>query len=152
MQWTPVRFGQFKDNPKTLPQIIFFDPDWFFWAYENGALWGKLGTEAEYIYQRARSVKVPQRNGKRMLVEYFVHHNGKFGTMQLIPAGPSLEGLNVSSVIDFKVPRICAQRDGMGNNNFIAAFKAIYFGNRSKRMTKRICEEFFNDDRNFDLD
>ena len=151
MNWTPVNFGQYRKKPKTLPQIMFSDPDWFFWAYEKGAFKGGLATEARHIYRRARKIKVPQRDGQRMLVKYDPHYTGKFGTMQLIPDGPYLVNLNVSPVIDFKIPRIYAQCDKTGNKNFISALKTIYFGDGSKRMDKKACEDFFNDDSNFDL-
>ena len=47
-----------------------------------------------------------------MLVEYIIHKlNGKFGTMQLIPDGPFLRGLNVSRLIDFYMPKAYGNYD-----------------------------------------
>jgi hypothetical protein len=71
--------------------------------------------------------------------------------MGLIAEGPGLGHLNVSPVIDFHVPRSMARYDKTGNKNFVAALKAILWGNSSKRMNRRACEAFFNDDDNFDL-
>lgn len=34
MPWSIVSFG--RHSERTLPQIIFSDPDWFFWAIEKG--------------------------------------------------------------------------------------------------------------------
>jgi hypothetical protein len=59
--------------------------------------------------------------------------------------------LDVSSVIDFYKPRSCAGHDKLGYKNFVVALKAILFENPSRRMIKRVCEEFFNDDGNFYL-
>jgi hypothetical protein len=92
-----------------------------------------------------------------MLVEYHIHHDGKsgegkFATMQLIPDGPDLGRLNVASSIDFYVPRLYSRYDKTGKKNFVFALKAILFGNPSRRMNRRACEAFFNDDDNFDLD
>jgi len=150
MNWTNINFG--KHQGKTLPQVILDDPDWFFWAYENKVFKGALAFEAQEVYRRARSIKVPQRNGQRMLVEYVIDKpTGKYGMMRLILDGTDLEHLNVSPVIDFFTPRAYAGCDKTGCKNLVFDFKAIYFGNRSHRMSKRAREEFFNDDRNFKL-
>ena len=34
MNWTPLNFGKYEG--KTLPQVMFKDPDWFFNGYEKG--------------------------------------------------------------------------------------------------------------------
>ena len=49
MKWTKVNFGSKKGM--TLPQVMFKDPDWFFWAYENNAI-KRLAQEAEEIYRK----------------------------------------------------------------------------------------------------
>ena len=71
--------------------------------------------------------------------------------MRLIADGPYLGHLNVSPVIDFYTPRAYAGYDKSGCKNLVFDFKAIYFGNKSHRMNKRAREEFFSDDRNFNL-
>lgn len=154
MVWSIVNFG--KSKGKSLPQIILHDPDWFFHAYENGYFKGALAREAQELYRRARSIKVPQINGHEMLVEYIIHCRTatgmiKFGTMRLIPDQDDIEHLNVSPVIDFYIPRSHAQYDKSGYKNFLFAFKAILFDDPSKRMNRRACEEFFDDDNNFVL-
>jgi hypothetical protein len=150
MNWTTINFGKHKG--KTLPQIIFDDADWFFYAYENGYFKNGLAYEAFELYRRARSIRVPQKNGQKMLVEYIIHKpTGKFGMMRLIPDGTDLEHLNVSPVIDFYLPRAYAGYDKTGYKSFVLALKTILFGSQSHRMSKRAREEFFNDDRNFKL-
>jgi len=71
--------------------------------------------------------------------------------MRLIADGPYLGHLNVSPVIDFYTPRAYAGYDKSGCKNLVSDFEIIYFGNKSHRMSKQAREEFFNDDRNFDL-
>ena len=150
MKWTPLNFGKYKG--KTLPQVMFKDPDWFFDGHEKGYFKNTLPLEAIEIYRRARSIRVPQQNGQRMLVEYIIHKpNGKFGTMQLIPDGPFLRGLKVSRLIDFYVPKAYGNYDKTGYKNFVHALKGILFNDHSRDMSKAACEEFFNDDDNFDL-
>jgi len=154
MQWSEVNFGKFSGS--SLPQIIFKDADWFFHAYENGYFKGPVAAEARELYRRARSIKIPQRNGQNMVVQYLSHPDlksstVKFGTMGLIAEGPGLGHLNVSPVIDFHVPRSMARYDKTGKKNFVAALKAILWGDPSKRMNRRACEAFFSDDENFVL-
>ena len=154
MIWSTLSFRRHKG--KSLPQIMFQDADWFFHAYENGYFKNGLASEAHEIYRRARSIKVPQRDGRKMLVEYIIHSdrnsrsNGKFGTMRLIAEGPGLANLNVAKSIDFYIPRSYARRDKIGYKNFVSSLKVILFGNPSKRMNRKACEDFFNDNSNFD--
>jgi hypothetical protein len=151
MNWTVLNFG--KHRGKSLPQIIFDDADWFFYGYESGYFKNGLAIEAQEIYRRARSIRVPQRNGHRMLVKYTIHKpNGTFGMMSLIPDVPGLGHLKVSSVIDFYVPRSCVKNDKTGYKHFVSGLKAIYFGDVSHRMNRKAREDFFNDNDNFDLD
>jgi hypothetical protein len=87
-----------------------------------------------------------------MLVEYVEHKStGKFGTMRLITNRHCFENLNISSVIDLYASRAYAKYDKTGCKNLISAFKSIYFGNKSQRLSKQAREKFFNDDRNFEL-
>jgi hypothetical protein len=154
MNWSILNFGKHKG--KSLPQVILHDPDWFFHAYENEYFKGSMAREAQELYRRARSIRVPQINGHEMVVEYIFHQRLptgiiKFGTMRLIHKQDDIELLNVSPVIDFYIPRSHAQYDKSGYKNFIFAFKAILFDDSSKRMNRRACEEFFDDDENFVL-
>lgn len=155
MEWTVMETG--KHAGKSLPQVLFRDADWFFHAYENGYFGEAQVLEADEIYRRARSIRVPAKNGQKMLVEYIIHctgknRSGKFGTMRLVPGGPSFGHLNVSPSIDFFEPKSLAPYDKTGYKNFVSALKAILFGNPSRRMNRQACEDFFNDDDNFDLD
>ncbi len=150
MDWTTINFGKYEG--KTLPQVIFDDPDWFFWAYGTNAFKGGLAQEAREVYRRARSIRIPEQDGQKMLIEYRVDPStGKFATMFLIPEGPVFERQTVSPVIDFCVPRSLAPYDKLGNKNFVLALKAILFGNHSRRLSKQAREDFFSNDRNFVL-
>lgn len=156
MEWSLIGFGKHKG--KSLPQIMFKDADWFFNGLEKGYFRKDHADEARELYRRARSIRIPQRNGHKMMVEYHIHYDSKskgekFATMTLIPDGrPGIGRLNVASSIDFSVPRQYARYDKTGYKNFVFALKAILFGDPSHRMNRRACEAFFNDDDNFDLD
>jgi hypothetical protein len=85
MPWSTVNFG--KHSGKTLPQIVFGDPDWFFWAIEENVFKGPLRREARLINERARAILIPNGNAGDFLAEYFVHPpTGKFAHMEIVPA------------------------------------------------------------------
>ena len=154
MDWTTIHFGKYRG--KNLPEIIFEDADYFFFLYENYFFHGDLEKEANNLYPKARSIMVPSKNGKKMLIEYFFHRNEKsrrvkFYKMKLIPDGSDIEGLIVSQWIDFYVPRSHSHFDKTGYENFVMGLKSILFNNPVLRMYHNACEEFFNDKNNFDL-
>lgn len=159
MPWTPVTFGKHRDKRKTLPQLLFFDPDWFFYCYENGYFenQGLLRDQAEIIYIRARNIRIRENEGRRMVAEYFIHRpTNKFGTLQIVPENQS-EHIGSSAtyrrnVIDLNFPRQFSNYDKLGYKNFLSDLKLYLFDNRRKRMTKEICEDFFNNDENFVLE
>jgi hypothetical protein len=150
MKWTPLQFKKYEGE--TLPQVMFTNADWFFYIYERSYFKNGQAYEADEIYRRARSIRVPQRNGQKMIIKYTIdQRTGKFGTIGLIQVGPCLYGLKVSPVIDFYIPRAHSEYDKLGYKNFVFALKAILFADPSHRMNKRACEDFFNEDDNFDL-
>ena len=88
MPWSAVRFG--KHAGKTLPQILFADPDWFFWAVEEAVFKGKgpLEREAADIARKARSIRIPNSTDTNPLeAEYFIHPpTQKFSHMEIVSA------------------------------------------------------------------
>ena len=154
MKWSTLTFGKHKG--KTLPQVMFSDPDWFFHGLENGYFKGSLFPQARDIYQKSRAIRVPRRNGEKRFIEYFIDlASGKFVTLHVIRGDMESYGLvsknMILEVIDMGLPREIARYDKTGYHNFLCAMKAILFGDPSYKMTKRRCEEFFNDDGNFEL-
>ena len=91
------------------------------------------------------------------VAHYILHGTEKktFGRINLIPkllpemSYPSY--MNVRDVIDMRVPRILAKYDKSGYKIFVAQMKAILFGDSGFYMTKESCEEFFDNDDNFNL-
>ncbi len=152
--WTTIRFKKFRS--KSLPQLIFEDADFFFLAYENDYFNGRLEKEARELYKSARSIKVPPRNGKKMLVQYAFSYNVKlnraeFAMMELIPDGSDRGRSNVSLWIDFYVPRSRSHFDKTGYRRFVMGLKSILFNHPLLRMNSLDCERFFNNYKNFDL-
>jgi hypothetical protein len=152
MAWTTLTFGKHKG--KTLPQIIWSDPDWFFWFYDKGESYGSLKKEAEAIYARARNIKIPKKDGKEWVLDYHTDpRSGKFCSMRFIVEDTVVDNpfMSCAESIDFYVPKAFAggNKDKTGYRNFLKDVKAFLFGNASVHMTKERCEGFFNDSSNF---
>lgn len=153
MSWTILTFG--KHEGKTLPQVIFSDPDWFFWAIDKEIFKGSLASEARELDRKARNIKLPQKNKKeRMVAEYAIHPSTRsFGHMELVPESrPHHVGSTPTfrkDVIDLSTPREMANYDKLVCSILIHSVKYYLFGNRSARMTRKRCEEFFENDENF---
>lgn len=152
MAWSILSFGKHKG--KTLPQIVFSDPDWFFWAIENNVFKGPLRREAERIDARARAIRIPKNTAGDLEAEYFVHPpTGKFGDMEVVPASrPLHQGSSRAfrkDVIDLSVPRKIARYDKLGCRTLVSSAKHVLFGSTSARMTKERCEAFFDNAENF---
>jgi hypothetical protein len=154
MAWSTVSFGKHKG--KTLPQIVFADPDWLFWAIEENVFKGPLRREAERIDARARAIRIPNNTAGDLEAEYLVHPpTGKFGNMEIVPAGrPPHEGSSPAcrrNVIDLSVPRNISPYDKLGCRTLVSSAKYVLFGSTSTRMTKERCEAFFDNPANFAL-
>ncbi|MBF0556386.1 MAG: hypothetical protein HQK96_17855 [Nitrospirae bacterium] len=151
MEWSELTFGKHKG--KTLPQVMIIDPDWFFHLYNEGAFSCNMGTiqeEAEAIFRRATSIRIPINNADEYCrIDYFHDQStGKFN-MMLIVRGvrSSKNGTNtaISDVMDLSYPTLYGKYDKLGCKLMIRQVKGILFGNTKYTMSKARCEEFFND-------
>ena len=156
MAWTELELG--KHTGRTLPEVMFKDADWFFWAYSMGRFKGSplYGREAADIYRKSRSIKVPQRGDEQLVAEYIVdprRHN--FRGLDLVPISrPPHQGYSQTfrlPVIDMAKIWEIAKYDKGGYQRLISDLKLYLFGSRRVRMTKQRCEAFFDDDANFAL-
>jgi hypothetical protein len=95
MAWSTLAFGKHKG--KTLPQIVFTDPDWFFWAIEENVFKGPLRREAERIDARARAIRIPMSFAQRV-TDYSIRHQpvARLTSVQLSTQGqlPFMKGPN----------------------------------------------------------
>ena len=157
MFWPKLTFSE-EHRGKTLPQVMFSDPDWFFWAMEQGIFEGRgnLKVEAQDIYKKARSIRIPQAEGEDLVAEYYIYPIlENFSKFEIVPrARPIHNGGNRCfrrDVIDMTVVRKMQDYDKLGYKRFIWGIKDYVFRNSDIRMTKRRCEEFFSNDENFVL-
>jgi hypothetical protein len=153
MPWSELKFG--KHTGRSLPQVIFRDPDWFFWACETSVFEGKgqLEREAAELNKKARSIRIPSKKGEQLVANYFVHPpTGKFGRMQIVASDTAAQDSSPAirkDVIDLSMPRQIAPYDKLGCRILISGAKRALFGSRSTRMTRERCEDFFNTPANF---
>ena len=154
MLWTPLKTE--KHREKTLPQVVFIDPDWFFYHHKKNWFEFNHSDEAEKLYQRATSIRIPQAdNGEKREMEYVFLYE-KFDHMKLVSESlPLHRGSSWTlrkNIINLSVPFVNSRYDKRAGKIIIGNLKHIIFGNKNHKMTKERCEEFFNDESNFVLE
>jgi hypothetical protein len=152
MPWTALTFGQYRG--KTLPQVVFSDPDWFFWACEDRVFENKspplLASEARLVLQRAKAIRVPMVHGKRSVAAYGLDLRGTLAVFEIVASSAFLsDELTPVARIDLSLPRQFKGYDKAGGRIVVDAVRAHFFG--GGRLTKRRCEEFFENPSNFVL-
>jgi hypothetical protein len=147
MAWTALRFGRHRG--KTLPQVVFGDPDWFFWAYEERVLEAPhLANEARLIHRRATSIRVPMVGGQRGVAVFYMDVRGRLAGFEIVAATATLDdGARRVDRIDLSLPRRCKEYDKAGGRIVVDEVRERLFG--GGRLTRRRCEEFFDNAANF---
>jgi hypothetical protein len=144
MTWTVVKFG--KHAGKTLAQIVLSDPNYFFWLAKN--LYGPLMTEAERLVRRARSIKIPRPNPEKWAIEYRHDRDDRFLGIDIVKADSHAHSLfERLPHLDLAFVRRGNVHDTRDCRRVIHDFRSLYFGGLN--LTKRRCEEFFEDEDNF---
>lgn len=81
--WSEMPIGKYKG--KTLPQLLLTDPDYFFWAIEQGDFFrGGLAKQAADILRKVRRIKIPKPDPANWRVEYFLTPDGKFAHFDIM--------------------------------------------------------------------
>jgi hypothetical protein len=150
MRWATLTFG--RHAGKTLPEIILSDADWFFWAFNKSAFKGRLANEAAKLVERARAIKIPKPKSKRWQVEYSYDDTGGFCGFRFVKADMpwpcGRRSIRRSPYLDLSCVRRDKGYDKRGCRNLLRDFRYHYFGDNT-RLTKRRCEQFFSNKRNF---
>jgi len=117
---------------------------------------GLLRKEAKALELRAKAIRIPKKGGEVLAAEYFVHRpTMKFGNVDLVPESRRAHSGSPTwraKVFDLSAPRSLAPYDKFGCKALVGLVKFHLFGSKSYRMTKERCEQFFEDDQNFDFD
>jgi hypothetical protein len=132
----------------TLPQVLFTDPDYFFWV--TGVLKGALGIEAEQLARKACRIRIPRDSAEAFVVDYFFEPGGQFICFSIVPKDreryPSSHEIHRANYLDFSSIRDRKQYAKREYVRFLRCFRREFFGNESARMTKGRSEAFFNGD------
>ena len=141
------RLGRGKHKNKSLGQVVFADPDWFYWSLEQSVYHGDEALAAEELGRRARRIRI---RGD-LVADYVADELGRFVELQLVPPAWPSSSLRLGH-IDLSVPRAFAEFDKTGNKILINAVKGHLFGDPCYRMTRGRCRDFFMDPANFCLE
>jgi hypothetical protein len=149
MTWTELPFSRYAGF--TLPQVLFKDPGWFFWAHTR-PLHGDVAYEVGVLYPKATRIRVP--GTEKLLVEYVTDpRGGGLAVVQLVPEAVNGDGGGSRSFtrpyIDLSIPSQLAHYDKTGGRVIVNFLKETYFGSTSYKMTRERCAAFFDDPRNF---
>lgn len=153
MKWSRMPFG--KHIGKTLPQIIFHDPCWYFWAMKKGVFqYGVIKHEADLICRRTSRIKVPGKASGEFEVEYFFHEDAALSIIRVVPRDqPWHSGSSTTlrqKYFDFLVPyRYALSNRESAMKKLIKAIKYHHFDDANYKMTQDRCDEFFSDPCNF---
>ena len=149
MIWSKLNFG--KHAGKNLAQVVFLDPNWFFWAVGKGVFHGRIEFEAaaDALARRARNILIPKRRPKDWEVEYRWDRDGRFLGFDFVKAQSSfyhplfnrLPHLNLAYI------RRASVHDIRDCRELIRDFRYHYFGGLN--LTKVRCEQFFENELNF---
>jgi hypothetical protein len=145
MSWSAITFGKYEG--KTLPEIILIDLDWFYWALPK--LYGKIAEEAQDLARKARAIKIPSPRRKSLEVEYRYERDDRFRGFTFVKASGAHHS-RWSIRLPYLDLSLCLRRkyDKRGGRILLRDFRKNYFG-KHKRLTKKRCEKFFSDQRNF---
>jgi hypothetical protein len=100
MLWYNLTFGRHKG--KSLPQVILHDPDYFFWAFENGIFDKGMFVEKVCILEvRACNIKIPKAKPDEWCVRYYTDPNGRFAGFDIIEIAENSQRLERPTWVDF---------------------------------------------------
>jgi hypothetical protein len=118
-------------------------------------LYGRLGTAARDLARKARAIKIPKRPRRKFEVEYRYEFDSGSGLGRSFCGFTFVKAQTWQSRWTVRLPHLdlgWALREKKYNKGacriLIRDFRLNYFG-RHKRLTKRRCEEFFSNDKNF---
>lgn len=154
MDWTEI-FWNCDHKGDTLPQVLFKDPDWFFYMIEKRCFEdkGPIAEEARDLNWKARHILIPGNEQNNLVAEYSLYPP-KYLFVGLKILSKSQETDDPDSerkdVIDLSYPRQRKSYDKYGNKLLIEALKTIFYGSKSYKMTRKRCEAFFENERYFE--
>lgn len=156
MNCTKLNFG--KHNGKTLTQVVFQDPDWFFWSMDNGVFEKRrqYWDQADEVYTKTCNIRIPDEgegHGSKEIRISLYPPTGRFYFFDVINKGEPLYDHECSTRlldrIDLSFPRQICEYDKEGCRLMIKSLKLWVFGDQNIVFRKSLVESFFNEDDNF---
>jgi hypothetical protein len=120
------------------------DLDWFFWVLPK--LYGRLGTEARDLARKARAIRIPKAHRRECEVEYQFDVDNTFCGFAFVKANSWR--WKWTTHLDLAWPLRGKKYNKRAGRILIRDFKSHHFG-KHKRLTKRRCERFLSNDKNF---
>jgi hypothetical protein len=146
MIWSKLNFG--KHAGRTLPQVVLSDPNWFFWAHRKRIFCDRLAIEAKILAARATHIRIPKPHRKSWQVEYRRDRDDRFLGFDFVKAKSPFHPLfNRLPHLDLAYIRRGSVHDIRDCRQLIRDFRYLYF--EGLNLTKRRCEEFFENELNF---
>lgn len=144
-KWMELSFGKHKG--KTLPQVAFHFPSYFFWAMDEGIFDREpLKSQADDVYFKLRNIRIPEGKGY-VAVRYCVDRRGRFDYFLLCQEHECYlkDRFTYANDIDCTFPYRMDSRDKGGCQRFMRHIQGIFIGPEA-RLTKDVCELFFDQD------
>lgn len=152
MYWTTIAFG--KHQGKSLPQIMFTDPDWFYWAKAKGLFDNnlQLTNESSELLRKSANIALPEIDGETQHVEHYIHYpTMRYSHFILVPECRQLHAGSSPVIrqdrLDMSVPSSISKFDKLGHRNFLKSFRAYILPGR---ISQNRAEQFFSEDANFE--
>jgi hypothetical protein len=148
MSWIRLDFGEHAG--KTLPQIVFADPNYFFSSMERAVFKGRgrLNDEAEELEFKARNIRARAGSIEDPVVEYTLDpYTRKFSCIEVIPRSQPLHQGSPTSRQDVLDLGAYAN-DRAASKELARQIKAHLFGAKA-RVPAAVLDQFFDDDSNF---
>lgn len=138
---------------KTLPEIIFEDPDYFLWGYEKNIFSKSISLqyEADELYDKIRNMKIPENDDNKLVCEFCKNpKTGKLDILQLNNCFDRDKNCVYSNrSIDISLPRNYEINPLENTNVLLPQLFKILFGDANIKPSKNLCIEYFNDESNF---
>lgn len=154
MNWDTINFGS--HCSRTLPEIMFKNPDWLYWAADNPNIRQRLNRrELHRIRARSDRIRIPCRADQPMAVRYKFDLDGTLVSVELVPReGCGLDSGKIltSTAIDMSLIHWVKLRGRVNTRKFMAWTRWILLGTKSRDVDRGTCEAFFDDDSNFVLE
>lgn len=149
--WTPLPAGPHEG--RTLPEVVFLDPDFVLAALEAGALDAPWLEEAKEVCRRASRIR-PCR-GARRAVTVLYHLNAYFperfsGISVVVKRDQRLSEFRKfsaaeSAFLDLTMARRIAPHDPGASRGLVEHLLVTHFGDPNAKLTRRQAEDFFTD-------